>query len=107
MGMKSRGVMTESLKLPYSWVSLGLKGSFLVHCSSTNFLSVCSYLTSAQHTKLIITIPVRHIPAWLPYISYKPLAEFGRNLGQEMVYEPMRFVKESIVGNDLGTRAFS
>ncbi|KAI9459922.1 cytochrome P450 [Lactarius psammicola] len=39
---------------------------------------------------------LRYIPAWLPHISYKPLAEFGRNLGKEMVYEPMRFVKESI-----------
>ncbi|KAI9449566.1 cytochrome P450 [Lactarius psammicola] len=46
---------------------------------------------------LINELPfLRHIPAWLPYISYKPLAEFGHNLGLEMVYEPMRFVKESI-----------
>ncbi|KAI9441767.1 cytochrome P450 [Lactarius indigo] len=39
---------------------------------------------------------LRHIPAWLPYISYKPLAEFGRKMGQEVVYEPMQFVKKSI-----------
>ncbi|KAI9431010.1 cytochrome P450 [Lactarius psammicola] len=39
---------------------------------------------------------LRHIPAWLPYISYEPLAQIGRNLGLEMVYEPMRFVRESI-----------
>ncbi|KAI9431009.1 cytochrome P450 [Lactarius psammicola] len=46
---------------------------------------------------LINELPfLRHIPAWLPYISYKPLAKFGHNLGLEMVYEPMRFVKESI-----------
>ena len=60
-----------------------------------------------QHTQLIIVIPVRHIPAWLPHISYKPLAQFGRNLGEEMMYEPMRFVKESIVSNCPGTKALS
>ena len=40
---------------------------------------------------------VRHIPEWIPWFSYKPLARFGYNLGQEVVHEPMRFVKESIV----------
>ena len=54
-----------------------------------------------------MTIPVRHIPAWLPQISYKPLAQIGRNLGEEMMSEPMRFVKESIVSTGPGTRAFS
>ena len=40
---------------------------------------------------------VRHIPEWMPWLSYKPLARFGYNLGQEVVHEPMQFVKESIV----------
>ena len=40
---------------------------------------------------------VRHIPEWMPWLSYKPLARFGYNLGQEVIHEPMRFVKESIV----------
>jgi hypothetical protein len=39
---------------------------------------------------------LRHIPAWVPYFSFKPLAEMGRALSQEMLYPPMRFVKESI-----------
>lgn len=40
---------------------------------------------------------LRHIPAWVPYISFKPLAQSGRTLCQEALYEPMRFVKESII----------
>jgi len=39
---------------------------------------------------------LRHIPAWVPYISFKPFAQIGRKLGEEVVQEPMRFVKESI-----------
>ena len=35
----------------------------------------------------------------MPYISFKPVAKIGRELSQEMLYEPMRFVKESIVSN--------
>jgi len=34
----------------------------------------------------------------VPYISFKPLAEIGRTLSQEMLYPPMQFVKESIIG---------
>ena len=40
---------------------------------------------------------VRHIPEWLPWLSYKPLARVGHNLGNEVLYPPLRFVKESIV----------
>ena len=50
-----------------------------------DFHSVCSVSLLLRHTKLIITIPVRHIPAWVPYISFKPLAQIGRTLGQEDV----------------------
>ncbi len=42
-------------------------------------------------------MPVRYVPEWLPWLSYKPLARYGYNLGQEGVYVPMQFVKESIV----------
>ena len=82
-----------------------LPGALLVN--ELPFRMYLSCLSSARHTKLIITIPVRHIPAWLPHISYKPLAQIGHNLGEEMMSEPMRFVKESIVGNRPGTSASS
>ena len=42
---------------------------------------------------------VRHIPEWLPWLSYKPLARIGHNLGNEVLYPPMQFVKESIVSS--------
>jgi hypothetical protein len=58
---------------------------------------------SALYNKSIVIISVRHIPAWVPYISFKPLAQSGRTLCQEALYEPMRFVKESIVSNSPGT----
>jgi hypothetical protein len=45
---------------------------------------------------------LRHIPAWVPYISFKPLAQIGRSLGEEVVNKPMRFVKESIVSDGPG-----
>jgi cytochrome P450 len=41
---------------------------------------------------------MRYIPAWVPYISFKPLTHIGRTLGKEVLHEPMRFVKESIIG---------
>jgi len=41
--------------------------------------------------------PVRHIPEWLPWLSYKPLARHGYNIGQQVLHEPMEFVRESIV----------
>ena len=44
---------------------------------------------------------VRHIPEWIPWFSYKPFARFGYNLGQEVVHDPMRFVKESIVSKSV------
>ncbi|KAI9454926.1 cytochrome P450 [Russula earlei] len=39
---------------------------------------------------------LQHIPEWLPWLSYKPLARYGRELGQQVMYEPMSFVRESI-----------
>jgi len=41
--------------------------------------------------------PVRHIPEWLPWLSYKPIARLGYNIGQQVLNEPMEFVRESIV----------
>ena len=42
-------------------------------------------------------IPVRYIPEWLPWLSYKPLARYGYNIGQEVLHGPMQLVKESMV----------
>ncbi|KAI0264155.1 cytochrome P450 [Gloeopeniophorella convolvens] len=39
---------------------------------------------------------LRHIPGWLSWISYKPLARVGRDLWVEAVRSPMQFVKDTI-----------
>ena len=41
--------------------------------------------------------PVQHIPEWLPWLSYEQLARHGYNIGQQVLHEPMEFVRESIV----------
>jgi hypothetical protein len=40
---------------------------------------------------------VQYIPEWLSWFSYKPLARIGYNIGQEVLREPMGFVREAIV----------
>jgi hypothetical protein len=40
---------------------------------------------------------VRHIPEWLSWFSYKPLARIGHEIGNQVLYPPIQFVKESIV----------
>jgi hypothetical protein len=47
--------------------------------------------------QLIATTIVCHIPEWLPWFSYKPLARVCYNIAQEVKHEPFRFVKESMV----------
>ncbi|KAH9970770.1 cytochrome P450 [Russula compacta] len=37
-----------------------------------------------------------HIPEWLPWFSYKPLARFGRDLGLEVLNAPIQFVRDSM-----------
>ena len=46
----------------------------------------------------LMTIPlVRHIPEWLPWFSYQPLARIGHDLGNEVLNEPIRFVTDRMV----------
>ena len=40
---------------------------------------------------------MRYIPEWLPWISYKPLARIGRDIGRQVIREPIQFVRESMV----------
>ena len=44
---------------------------------------------------------MRHIPEWLPWFSYKKLIRVGRELGKQVKYPPIQFVKESMVSNYL------
>ncbi|KAH9967252.1 cytochrome P450 [Russula dissimulans] len=40
---------------------------------------------------------LRHIPEWLPWFSYKPLAHYGHYLGNQLLYPPIQFVKKSML----------
>ncbi|KAI0253728.1 cytochrome P450 [Lactifluus subvellereus] len=39
---------------------------------------------------------LRHIPSWVPWFSYEPLARIGRKLAQRMKNEPIDFVKNAM-----------
>ncbi|KAI0264227.1 cytochrome P450 [Gloeopeniophorella convolvens] len=40
---------------------------------------------------------LRYIPEWLPWLSYWPVARLGQAVGREVIYDPIRFVRESIL----------
>ncbi|KAI0301751.1 cytochrome P450 [Multifurca ochricompacta] len=47
---------------------------------------------------LVNNLPfLRHIPEWLPWFSYKPLARFAYDIGQEVINDPIDFVKRGIL----------
>jgi hypothetical protein len=43
---------------------------------------------------------VRHIPPWVPYLSYEPLARIVRELSEKIRNEPIDFVKNALVCGD-------
>ncbi|KAF8483988.1 cytochrome P450 [Russula ochroleuca] len=43
---------------------------------------------------------LRHIPSWVPYLSYEPLARIGRKLSERIKNEPIDFVKNALVCGD-------
>ena len=98
MDMKCTGAKTDCSSLPKEGANLHRQGFFRVPCSSIKYLSVCN-LTFVQDDGLSMYHSVRHIPEWLPWFSYKPLARVGRDLGNQVLYPPIQFVKESIVSN--------
>ncbi len=40
---------------------------------------------------------MKHIPAWIPRLSYKPAAQAGFDAGQDLLRYPMEFVKDEFV----------
>ena len=40
---------------------------------------------------------MKHIPAWIPRLSYKPAARAGFDAGQDVLRYPMEFVKDGFV----------
>lgn len=48
-------------------------------------------------TVLVNEVPLlRHIPAWVPWLSYKPAALAGYKAGQDVLHYPMKFVKDGL-----------
>jgi hypothetical protein len=73
---------------------------FRVHCLSITFLCVRSllvWISPLGCCQFTMSSLVRHIPEWLPWFSYKPLARFGHDLGLEVVNSPIQFVKDAMV----------
>jgi hypothetical protein len=95
MVTKSRSLMTGKSTLPEKWSNLRVKHCPQVRCSSMIFLSVSIFFRIGQVRRSFT--PVRYIPEWLPRLSYKPLARYGYNIAQEVLHEPIEFVRESIV----------
>ena len=76
-------------------------GALLVNELPFRVFSLFGY---THYRSRLTTIPlVRHIPEWLPWFSYKPLARFGHDLGNEVLNEPIRFVTDSMVNSNLTT----
>jgi hypothetical protein len=46
---------------------------------------------------------VKHIPSWVPYLSYVPLTEKGRKMSERIRNEPIDFVKNALVGDVLAS----
>jgi len=44
-----------------------------------------------------MAISVRHIPSWVPYLSYEPLAQIGRTVSERIKNEPIDFVRNGLV----------
>ncbi|KAI0291059.1 cytochrome P450 [Multifurca ochricompacta] len=74
------------------------------HRTASRKLGVAKKLTKISRRAtlpgalLVNDLPLlRHIPEWLPWFSYKPLARRGHDLGQELINEPIKFVKTGML----------
>jgi hypothetical protein len=81
---------------------VALPGSLLVNDLP---FCMCHFIFQCTLELCSWVIPVvRRIPEWLPWLSYKPLARLGYNIGLETMHEPIRFVRESMVRDFLCLR---
>jgi hypothetical protein len=102
--MKSKVAMTGMSKAPERWSNWHLRRSFLVPCWLIISLSVRGLLALERISRRLQDL-VRYIPEWLSWLSYKPLARYGHDLWQEVMYGPLSFVRESMVRKCSGDRA--
>ena len=57
-------------------------------------------ILSPLATSISEPLPVRHIPSWVPFFSYKPLVKIGREMSERIRNESIDFVKNALVGGD-------
>jgi hypothetical protein len=63
-----------------------------------NLLPFCAGVNSSLPAcNVLWPFSVRHIPSWVPYLSYEPLARIGREMAERMKNEPIDFVKTALV----------
>jgi len=94
--MKSKSAVIGRSPLVEKSPNLDLKQSPRVRFLLMNFLSVSGIFGADAFGSQQLAL-VQYIPEWLPWLSYKPLARYGYDLGQEVKHGPMSFVRESIV----------
>ena len=62
-------------------------------------------ILSQLATSISEPLSVRHVPSWVPYLSYKPLAQKGRKMNERIRNEPIDFVKNALVSDDRASTA--
>jgi hypothetical protein len=74
---------------------LALPGAALV-----NHLPFCTNPTFHDQPHISWLSTVRHLPSWVPWFKYEPMAGICRDLTQRMINEPIDFVKNAMVRDD-------
>ncbi|KAI0291060.1 cytochrome P450 [Multifurca ochricompacta] len=83
------------LAMAYGYEVQGRDDSMIDVPRRLNEIGIATALPGAL---LVNDLPfLRHIPEWLPWLSYQPLARLGRDLTRVAINEPIRFVKESML----------
>jgi hypothetical protein len=94
------GAMIGYSTFPKGGLCSQLKRSIPAHCSLiiSPFVRILFFhFALLQHDRLSDYPSVRHIPEWVPWLSYKPMIRLGYELGNQVLYPPIRFVKEGMV----------
>ncbi|KAF8258563.1 cytochrome P450 [Lactarius quietus] len=112
--LKTRLLLSRLLAIPHKWEShiellqgeltLEMTYGYEVQGRDDRMVQVAREIsemgtkTALPSDLLVNGLPfLRYIPEWLPWFSYKPLARIGRDLTQEVMNEPIRFVRESML----------
>ncbi|KAI0273085.1 cytochrome P450 [Russula aff. rugulosa BPL654] len=111
---KARALATRLFQSPQEWIShielfqgeqllamtygYEAKGHHDKTIDAAKKLSDIGTRASLPGSFLVNEFPfLRHIPEWIPWISYWPLARIGHALAEQVMNDPMRFVRESML----------